>query len=201
MSFARFFSDVAEFHREMGFFPFSTIDPESKIVTDTIDDLGQLETSTKTFAQAVADKRCRIIREEAEELCEAIELGDKSKILHEGVDLLYVTLGAFLQAGITWAEISVGWSLIQIANLGKDAPSDPLDKAVKGDRFEAADMSKALGSEGEVHTYAIVCGSDENAKAMVVNTIGPMDRSDWLGLVRESVEKVGRLPTVIRELL
>lgn len=192
MSFARFYSDTEEFHREMGFYPFTDLKPETEV---------EYKGETVTFAEAVMRKRCDIVNEECSEFCSALVGGNKAEILHEGIDVLYVVLGGLLEAGVTWAELSVAWAMIQIANLGKDRPESPLSKAVKGDRFEPADVSKALGAEGEAHNYAVVCGTDEAAQAMMVSTIGPMGRSDWLGLVRDAVERTGRLPSLIWEML
>lgn len=192
MSFGRFFSDVQEFHREMGFFPFADLKLDAKV---------EYKGETLTFAEAVMRKRRDIVREECSEFCEALAEGDKSKILHEAIDVVYVVLGGLVESGVTWAELSAGWALVQIANLGKDKPDSPLSKAVKGERFEPADVSKAIGAEAEVHTYAAVYGWGDSAQTTLFSTFGPLDKSDWLALVNDSMSKTGMLPSSVVPLL
>jgi phosphoribosyl-ATP pyrophosphohydrolase len=68
------------------------------------------------------------IKEEADELLEAIRDGKIHKIAREGVDLIYVTLGTFLIFGIPFMPM---WRAVQRANMAKihtgglDKPGKP----------------------------------------------------------------------------
>lgn len=63
--------------------------------------------------------RQKLIREEAEELCEALALGDPVKIGREMVDLVYVAVGAGVNAGVPFDAC---WDAVQDANMEKQAP-------------------------------------------------------------------------------
>lgn len=174
-------SDVEHFHGMMGFFPAIEIEsiPGGKAAIDA--------------------KRARILQEEIKELVEAIKLGDKAEILHEGIDALYVVLGALHEAGITTAELSMGWGLVQSANMSKDAPADPLDKAIKGPNFEAANCSAALGATHEEHRYGIVIGAGKSAKGTFVSTEGKMSSADFVRMCAMLGDGAG-MPSLIFEL-
>jgi hypothetical protein len=85
--------------------------------------------------------------------------------------------------------------------MSKDAPADPLGKAVKGDRFQKADVSKAIGAKLEAKRFGIVAGNGKGAKAMFRSTQGPMDRTNFEALVSECLAVNGQLPSLIVELL
>lgn len=57
---------------------------------------------TKLFSptQKWIDHRKKMIREEAQELVEALESGNKTKIAREACDLVYVTVGTLVAFGI-----------------------------------------------------------------------------------------------------
>lgn len=171
----RMLSDVSTFHDYMGFYPFAETAPP---------------------LEAISKKRGKMLREEVEELIEVIESGDKSKILHEGVDVLYVVLGALVEAGLTGSELSVAWSLVHSANMTKDPPNDPLAKGVKGKDFKRADCSLALNAPGEEHRYAVIA----NDQISIVSTIGPMTRGDFSRVCLDTYDKTGSLPGMITEL-
>ena len=191
----RMFRDVEVFHKAMGFHPFREIPiPESE--------------PKVTRWNAISAKRQRMIKEECRELCEALEGGNKAQILHESIDLVYVTLGALVDSGVTWAELSIGWAMVQQANMSKDAPDDPMSKAIKGEGFVKANVSQALGSEGEEHRYAIVSATPpiipgkarRKAEAMIISTIGPANAEDFTSMCIELDGKVGELPVLIMEI-
>lgn len=171
----RMLSDVDEFHDYMGFYPYAEQSPP---------------------LEAINAKRGKLITEERRELAEAIASGDKAKILHEGIDVLYVVLGAMVEAGITPDELSVAWSLVHSANMTKQPPQDPLGKASKPENFQPADCSIALGSKGKEHRYAVIAGG----KISFVSTIGSMTRDDFTRICMDSYEKTGELPSLITEL-
>lgn len=178
----RMLSDVEHFHGMMGFFPAIEIEsiPGGKAAIDA--------------------KRARILQEEIKELVEAIKLGDKAEILHEGIDALYVVLGALHEAGITTAELSMGWGLVQSANMSKDAPADPLDKAIKGPNFEAANCSAALGAKSEEHRYGLIIGSGKSAKGTFIVNEGPLTKKDFITVCATVSEHGLGMPSLILEL-
>lgn len=91
-------ADVAAFHRKFGH-------PAPTVPTP-------LDPETLAFRQ-------RLIREEAEELCEALASGNPVKIGREMVDLVYVAVGAGVNAGVPFDAC---WSAVQDANMEKQAP-------------------------------------------------------------------------------
>lgn len=63
--------------------------------------------------------RKKLIREEAEELCQALDTGDPVKIAREAVDLTYVAIGGAVNAGVPFDAC---WQAVQEANMEKEAP-------------------------------------------------------------------------------
>lgn len=171
----RMLADVGEFHDHMGFHPYAKEAPP---------------------IDKVNEKRIKMLTEEVKELAKEVESGDKAKILHETVDVLYVALGALVEAGITGAELSVAWALVHQANMTKKPPSDPLGKGIKGKDFKPADCSLALGAQGEDRRYAVIVGG----KISFASTIGPMTRDDFVRVCMDGHEKTSELPTLIMEL-
>ena len=68
------------------------------------------------LSQATKEFRKRLIREEAEELCEAIDSGDAVKLLQEAADLVYVAVGAAIAAGLPFNE---AFGCVHKANMEK----------------------------------------------------------------------------------
>ncbi len=91
-------ADVEAFHRKFGH-------PAPAVPT-------ALDAETLAFRQ-------KLIREEAEELCEALATGNPVKIGREMVDLVYVAVGAGVNAGVPFDAC---WSAVQDANMEKQAP-------------------------------------------------------------------------------
>ena len=91
-------ADVAAFHNKFGHAAPSTPTP---IDPDTL------------------EFRKKLIREEAGELCEALDTGNKVKICREAVDLIYVAVGALVNAGLPFEEV---WEAVQDANMEKVSP-------------------------------------------------------------------------------
>ena len=78
------------------------------------------------------------MEEELGELIEAIQSQDRAEVVKEGVDLLYVVLGTFQEAGIL-DDIEYAWDLVHANNMSKIGP----DGEVKRDEF-----GKILKPEG-----------------------------------------------------
>lgn len=167
--------DVAEFHAKMGFYPH----------TDDVDDL----------FEKVKEKRKAILSEEVGELIEAIDSDDPVAILHEGIDVLYVTLGALHELGITQAQLDVAWSMVQEANMAKRPPDGPLEKAKKGDRWKKADVSKALSVKSKLRTCLVSYAYPDNGSwafsHIIVDAEGSLTKGraeQMLGLIRSQHE-------------
>ena len=69
-------------------------------------------------AVAVEYARRRMIAEEAEELAAEVG-GDRVKVAHEAIDLIYVALGALVEAGISPEEAAAAWAEVHRANMAK----------------------------------------------------------------------------------
>lgn len=69
-------------------------------------------------AEDVAAGRRRLIAEEAEELAAEVG-GDRVKVAHEAIDLIYVALGALVEAGISPEEAAAAWAEVHRANMNK----------------------------------------------------------------------------------
>lgn len=91
-------SDVTDFHLKFGH-------PAPSLPT-------ALDLETLEF-------RKRLIMEEAAELCEALDRGDPIKIGREMVDLVYVAVGAGVNAGVPFDAC---WAAVHEANMEKSAP-------------------------------------------------------------------------------
>jgi predicted HAD superfamily Cof-like phosphohydrolase len=66
--------------------------------------------------KAVMDFRIKLIREECDELCAAIESRDLSHVIQEAVDLIYVVLGTLVVCGVRLAPF---WATVQSSNMAK----------------------------------------------------------------------------------
>lgn len=84
--------------------------------------------------------RCRLIREEAEELCEALEARDLGRIAAEAVDLLYVTLGTLVICGLRARPF---FNLVHRANMLKE-PNPAGGKPLKPEGWEKPDCGSLI---------------------------------------------------------
>jgi predicted HAD superfamily Cof-like phosphohydrolase len=91
-------ADVEAFHRKFGH-------PSPGLPTP-------LDPETLAFRQ-------RLIREEAEELCEALATGNPVKVGREMADLVYVAVGSGVNAGVPFETC---WEAVHEANMEKQAP-------------------------------------------------------------------------------
>lgn len=95
---------------------------------------------------SLASLRMKLIREEAEELCAAIERGELHEQLDAIVDLIYVAIGTATQAGmgdVLWAA----FQRVHRANMGKvPAPAreaskrDSVRDVIKPEGWRPADL-------------------------------------------------------------
>lgn len=88
----------------------------------------------------VLDFRVRLIREECEELIEAIEERNLGSIAQEGVDLVYVVLGTFVVCGLRFTPF---WRLVQRANMAK-IPNPDGGKPLKPEGWIKPDCSTLI---------------------------------------------------------
>jgi len=92
-------------------------------------------------------RQCMVL-EEARELADEIG-GDPARVAHEGLDVLYVVLGAFVEAGLGAEGLEMAWAEIHRANMAKRPPSEPGGKATKPEGWEPADVRGALQGEAD----------------------------------------------------
>jgi len=71
--------------------------------------------------------RKKLLREECEELCAAIDARDPGAIAAEAVDLVYVAVGTLVMCGLKFSPF---WDLVQAANMAK-APNPTGGKPLK----------------------------------------------------------------------
>lgn len=90
----------------------------------------------------VMNFRVRLIREECDELIEAIDSRDLRRVAQESVDLIYVVVGTLVVCGIRLAPF---WDLIHSANMQKVV--DPNGgKPLKPEGWEKPDCGSILDS-------------------------------------------------------
>jgi|SRR5690554_4363237 len=80
--------------------------------------------------------RKRLIREEARELCEAIDSGNLVKIARECIDLVYVAVGTMVAYGLPMGRC---WAAVQKANMAK-LPAPPGEKPRKPPGWVSPDV-------------------------------------------------------------
>lgn len=91
--------------------------------------------------------RQTLLREECEELCEALAGGDPLKIAREMADVVYLVFGTAVRSGI---DLHKAYQLVHEANMSKLVDGKPVmradGKVLKGPNYRAPDMSLALAS-------------------------------------------------------
>lgn len=90
----------------------------------------------------VMEFRVRLIREETDELVEAIDSRDLRRVAQESVDLIYVVLGTMIVCGLRLAPF---WDLVQRANMLK-IPNPAGGKPLKPDGWVKPDCGSILDS-------------------------------------------------------
>ena len=93
--------------------------------------------------------RARLMLEELAEVFEAMGLNDRVQMLHELVDLRYVTDGTVVALGFTDVH-AAAFDLVHAANLSKLGPDghpirDENGKVIKGPNFQPANLNALLG--------------------------------------------------------
>lgn len=102
--------------------------------------VGQLVRKRPTVPDdAVRHARADLVREEYEEFDEALRHGDLVDIAQEGVDVIYIVLGAFVECGL---DIQPFWDAIHKANMKK--VKGRTAKAVKPKGWRAPDLGALL---------------------------------------------------------
>lgn len=92
----------------------------------------------------VIGARRRMIAEEAEELAAEIG-GDRVKVAHEAIDLIYVALGALVEAGISPEEAAAAWAEVHRANMDKTVEPGQW-KACKPEGWRPPDVRAAMAA-------------------------------------------------------
>lgn len=88
-------------------------------------------------AESWVEFRKKLIIEEAEELCEAIESCSLVKIAREAMDLIYVVIGTMVAFGL---PIRRSWSAVHKANMRKEY-AGPRKKPKKPKGWEPPDLA------------------------------------------------------------
>ena len=82
-----------------------------------------------------------MIKEEAREVCEAIDSGDPVKIARECIDLVYVAVGTMVSYGIPFRPC---WRAVHKANMAK-RPNPDGGKPLKGPSWQSPDEDIVMG--------------------------------------------------------
>jgi NTP pyrophosphatase (non-canonical NTP hydrolase) len=83
------------------------------------------------------------LRDEVDELAEAVESGDLGHIAKEGADVIYVAAGTLTEHGI---DVDAAVAAVHESNLTKDAAGG--GKAAKGPGYREPDMGAVIWSAG-----------------------------------------------------
>ena len=87
--------------------------------------------------------RKTLIREETEELCEALDERDEENVIKEAADLLYVTVGTLVGL-VGYAPVEVAFKAVHESNMSKLVDGKPVyredGKIIKGPNYKAPDM-------------------------------------------------------------
>lgn len=86
--------------------------------------------------------RMKLLKEEHEELHEALAAGSMGDIAQECVDLLYVTIGTMVALGL---PLDPFWTAVHSANMRK-SPSGPRDKPTKPEGWRKPDCEGIVRS-------------------------------------------------------
>jgi len=93
--------------------------------------------------RAFLELRKTLVREEAEELCEALDLRDEENIIKEAADLLYVTVGTLVGL-VGYAPVEEAFKAVHESNMSKLVDGKPVyredGKITKGPNYKAPDM-------------------------------------------------------------
>lgn len=90
-----------------------------------------------------------LILEELKEIREALESGDRAKILQEISDLHYVVIGYYLTLGISPELARAAFNEVHVANMSKLMPDGSVKrredgKVLKGPNYKFPDLSGVL---------------------------------------------------------
>lgn len=106
--------------------------------------------------EEVLGARRRMVAEEALEFDEALASGDRAKIAHEGIDLIYSTIGGLVEAGISPEQALRAWGEVARANAAKVVEPGKW-KAQKPAGWRPPDVAAAL----RAGPACCLCGDEE----------------------------------------
>lgn len=89
--------------------------------------------------------RKKLLREECEELCAAIDARNPSAIAAEAIDLVYVAVGTLVMCGLPFSSF---WRLVQAANMAK-APNPSGGKPLKPEGWQKPDCRVTAWADDE----------------------------------------------------
>lgn len=96
--------------------------------------------------------RIRLIKEEFNELMEAIEDRNIAEVADAGIDLIYVTIGTLVRYGI---DAKAVWDSVHAANMAKFGPGswrDETGKVRKPTTWVHPDVESILSHQGAIFT-------------------------------------------------
>ena len=132
--------------------PAAMIEPQTSGLGPALEDVRAFNAKfPERWRPRVIDARARMIEEEAAELLVELRRDEqvRHEIAHEALDLVYVALGALVEAGVSAEEAEAAWREIHRANMAKVVPEDG-GKARKPEGWVAPDvkgaMSRAAGA-------------------------------------------------------
>lgn len=136
----RLMNNVHDFHTKFGL--------KVRSSPPTRDDYEQeMESIAHDGQTTLRQFRINLIREECNELIEALESKSLPEVAHEAADLIYVVLGTMVSLGVRMTPI---WALVHAANMGKARGHL---KPIKPEGWEPAD--EAIGHEIHQQTHRI----------------------------------------------
>ena len=91
----------------------------------------------------VLGARRKMVAEEAREYDEALESGDRVRIAHEGIDLIYSTIGGLVEAGISPEQALRVWAEVARANAASAADGFDVRSAVRPASHAASNRSRS----------------------------------------------------------
>lgn len=95
---------------------------------------------------ARAELRKKLLTEEVEEFCEAVDASDIVETADAIADILYVAIGAAIEAGI---DLHAVWDEVQRTNMAKThGPKRPDGKTMKPPGWTPPDIAGILARQG-----------------------------------------------------
>lgn len=89
----------------------------------------------------LVEQRKRLLREELNELCDALDSGQLDAILGEVIDVVYVALGTAVACGL---RVDRAWAKVHFANMSKYPNPEPGGKPLKPEGWEKPDLQRLV---------------------------------------------------------